>query len=69
MSINSIYAPESKYGYRININHPKIQPFYEAYKRKKRAMILSDEERVDFENKLLAWLEKQKGENKSVSQG
>ena len=41
MSINNIYAPESKYGYRININHPKIQPLYEAYKRKKRAMILS----------------------------
>lgn len=27
-SQNTIYAPENKYGYRINIMHPKIEPLY-----------------------------------------
>ena len=46
---NSIYAPLNKYGYRINITHPKILPLYEAYKKRKRAVILSDNERLEFE--------------------
>ena len=33
---DSIFIPEEKrrWGYRINVNHPKILPLYEAYHRK-----------------------------------
>ena len=29
---DSIYAKPNKYGYKINVNHPLIQPMYERYK-------------------------------------
>lgn len=57
---NSIYNPENKYGYKININHPKIRPFYEAYKKKTGAIILSDRERFEFESAIFKMLEKNK---------
>lgn len=46
---NSVYAPNNKYGYKININHPDIRPLYEHFKRKLGAVILSDAERFQFE--------------------
>lgn len=27
-----IYAPENKYGYKINVNHPVIRVLYDRYK-------------------------------------
>ena len=39
----------NKYGYQVNINHPKVQPLYERFKRSKKAIILSDKERLEFE--------------------
>lgn len=57
---NSIYAPQNKYGYKISINHPKIRPLYEAYKKKINAIILSDEERFDFERIIFKMLERTK---------
>ena len=47
----SIFAPENKYGYRININNPQVRPLYEAYKKKIQAIILSDRERFEFEER------------------
>ncbi len=57
---NSIYNPENKYGYKININHPKIRPFYDAYKKKKGAVILSDQERFEFEDAIFKMMERNK---------
>lgn len=62
---NSIYAPENKYGYRININHPKILPLYEAFKRKKNAIILSDAERSEFEAAIFKMIERKRNEHKA----
>lgn len=59
---DSIYAPQNKYGYRININHPKIKPIYERYKFKNHIMIMSDSERFEFEKKLLKWLLERKND-------
>ena len=59
----SIFAPPNKYGYKINIAHPLIYPHYERFKRIKNAIILSDEERFEFEDKMIAYI-KQKQEEK-----
>lgn len=47
---DSIFISENKYGYKINISHPKIKPLYERYKRKIGCNILSDSERFQFES-------------------
>ena len=57
---NSIYAPENKYGYKISINHPKIRPLYEVYKKKIGAIILSDDERFEFERIIFKMIERKK---------
>ena len=61
---DSIFAPPNKYGYKINIAHPLINPHYERFKKLKNAIILSDEERFEFEEKMIAFI-KQKQEEKS----
>ena len=56
VSKNTIYAAENKYGYRINITHPKIEPLYKRYKKWKGIADwcpLSDAERSEFENYIL----------------
>lgn len=60
---NSIFAPVNKYGYRINITHPKILPLYEEFKRRKNAIILSDEERIEFETIIFKMIEKRRKNN------
>lgn len=57
---NSIFAPPNKYGYEISINHPKIRPLYEAYKKKINAIILSDDERFQFEKIIKEMIERAK---------
>lgn len=44
-----IFMDANKYGYKVKINHPKIRPIYERYKRKIGCQILSDRERLEFE--------------------
>ena len=44
-----VLAPYNKYGYKLNVNHPKIKSYYETYKKIKKEIILSDEERFHFE--------------------
>lgn len=58
---DSIFAPSNKYGYKIAINHPLIQPLYERYKRKLGERILSDAQRLEFERIIL---EKLRGKQK-----
>lgn len=56
VSKNTIYAAENKYGYRINIMHPKIEPLYKRYKKWKGIADwcpLSDAERFEFESYIL----------------
>ncbi len=55
---DSIYARPNKYGYRININHPQIRPFYEHYKRHIGAIILSDAQRLHFESLIFKMAER-----------
>lgn len=59
---DSVYAPQNKYDYKININHPKIRPLYEHYKRRIGAIILSDVERFQFEAAIIKMIER--GKNK-----
>lgn len=55
---DTIYAPDNKYGYKININHPKIRPLYERYKEKLNAIILSDRERHNFESMIFTMIQR-----------
>jgi hypothetical protein len=56
----SIFALTNKYGYKININHDKIKLLYERFKAKKKALILSDDERIEFEAIIFKMIEKAK---------
>lgn len=58
----SIFAKDNKYGYRLNVNHPWIKRQYERYKAKVNEIILSDEQRFDFEEQVLQWLQKKMGD-------
>lgn len=53
----SIFNPNNKYGYKININHPIIRPLYEKCKLKLNIMIMSDQQRHDFETIILRKIE------------
>ena len=53
----SVFAPQNKYGYKININHPIIRPLYEKCKLKLNIMIMSDQQRHDFETIILRKIE------------
>lgn len=55
---SSMFAPQNKYGYKINISHPDIKDRYELFKKKKKAIILSDDERFEFEAAILKEIEK-----------
>jgi len=59
---NSLFAPPNKYGYQININHPKIRPLYERYKKKVGEIILSDRQRFEFEGIIIKMIERGKNE-------
>lgn len=56
----NIFAEPNKFGYQININHPKIKPLYERYKRSIKAIILSDAERFEFEKYIFQAIEKKR---------
>ncbi|MBR1823291.1 MAG: hypothetical protein IJ779_03540 [Ruminococcus sp.] len=65
---DSIFAKPNKYGYQININHPKIRPMYERYKEKLGERILSDKQRFDFE-RLIFELIRRKNHEQSNTDG
>lgn len=51
----SIYCKENPYGFRFNINHPKINELYRRYKEWKGYAVqlpLTDAQRRDFESYL-----------------
>lgn len=52
--IVSIYCSENPYGYRYNINHPKINELYKRYTKWKGLIgrPLTDAERYEFERYL-----------------
>ena len=60
---SSIFNSNNKYGYKININHPDIKEKYELFKKKKKAIILSDEERFEFEAIIFKMIERKKNES------
>lgn len=55
---DSIYAKPNKYGYKINIAHPKIRPLYERYKEHLHEIILSDRQRLTFERIIFQMIER-----------
>lgn len=55
---DSLWAKENPYGYQININHPKIRPLYERFKKKVGERILSDRQRLEFEEHIFGMLRK-----------
>ena len=57
---DSIFAKDNKYGYKINVNHPKIRPLYERYKEKVGERILSDRQRRHFELLIFELIERRK---------
>ena len=47
----SIYCKPNQWGYRYNINHPKIKELYQRYcKWKSIYRPMTDQERYDFES-------------------
>lgn len=64
---SSIFCPQNKYGYKVNINHPKILPLYERYKQKVKEKILSDKQRFEFEAIIFGMLERKKNEQTDTS--
>lgn len=63
---DSIYAKPNNYGYKINVNHPKIRPLYERYKEKLGERILSDQQRLTFETIIHQMIERR---NSQYEQG
>lgn len=57
---NNVLLIGNKYGYRLNINHPVINPLYKAYKRKilktSEVFPISDKERLRFEDEAILYL-------------
>ena len=55
------YTEGNPYGYRLNVNHPKVRELYERYKTKVLhehiAHPVSDAQRVEFENIILRKIE------------
>lgn len=56
----SVFAKDNPYGYKIDINHPKIRPLYERYKEKVGEHILSDRQRRHFELLIFELIERRK---------
>lgn len=53
---NEIFMIPNKYGFRVNINHPKIKPIYDKWKHKHGIMIPSEAERREFESSLINYI-------------
>ena len=52
---SSIYTEGNQYGFLININHPVMHRFYEAYLKKlniPKHIGLTDKQRFDFEARI-----------------
>lgn len=51
---------ENKYGYRLNINHPIVNPLYRKYKKEvlktRESFPISDKDRLKFEDKAIVYL-------------
>lgn len=58
---DSIYNASNPYGFKLNINHPKIKAYYQRYKAWKGYGFntpLTNEERFEFERYMLDKLQK-----------
>lgn len=59
----SIYCNTNNYGFKLNINHDSIKPYYERYKRWKGIAYnhpLTDEQRIEFESYMFSKIIKEK---------
>ena len=64
----NIYTQGNPYGYRLNLRHPLVEKLYYRYKERmgiSRSTPLSDEERLDFEERAIPWL-KDRGQKKGT---
>ncbi|MBE6858316.1 MAG: hypothetical protein E7498_02630 [Ruminococcus sp.] len=55
-----IYTTNNPYGFRINVNHPRIRPLYQRYKEHIGERILSDNQRRHFELLIFELMERRK---------
>lgn len=57
---NPILVFGNEWGYRLNVNHPAVNPLYIRYKKEvlktREAFPISDSERLDFEDKAIPYL-------------
>lgn len=54
-----VFTKDNPYGYKLNINHPTIKPYYERYKRSKGIKLIpSDEQRLEFEEIMIPRIKK-----------
>ncbi len=64
MDKTSIYTENNQYGYKYNINHPKVNELYRRYKVWKGLAVqfpLTDAQRKDFESYLDGLMKKNGG--------
>lgn len=67
----TILTEPNKYGYKFNLNHPRIRTLYERYKKSKgyaSTYPLSDSERFEFEEYLQKSIDKQKEKKQCKAQ-
>lgn len=59
----SIFTENNRYGYKININHPKIYPMYVRYHEKIGVPLhihLTTAQRLAFESAVMKWFERKR---------
>lgn len=56
----SIFAKDNPYGYKFNVNEPRILRLYEKYKERIGVRILSDKQRMNFERLVEKMINKNK---------
>lgn len=69
---DSIFVEGNPYGYRININHPQIKPFYEEYHRKIGVPLqigLTKAQRLRFEAAIFEMIRRQDNVQQDHSDG
>jgi len=51
--VESVWNENNPYGYKLNVNHPRIRPLYEQYIKEHGGQPLSDRERFAFETMVI----------------
>lgn len=63
---DTIFSKPNSYGYQLNVNSPRVRPFYDRYKEKLGERILSDKQRLHFEAVFLKMCERNDKSDKTT---